>query len=601
MADASWEDGKIFPNAGLPAHLPANLPPDLLLSPADADFYWIERWDSNDAWANPAMWQTPSAILNHPDVAASGLGFDFLLQQRWIFRADNYQDALSRGIINNVLGVDHTPAGFALQEIQPPGGFPNAPGARVWVPSASDTFPDGGNDNIDMNVAPGEFTVGELTVQNFSNDAGRSFRQTGTLVMDSGDPARNARIVLLGADRSIAADQDGVPAGAYQNWSDDLNFRAGAEIRLDSNTEVYLLSETWKPRMRLRGNAQITGDGDLIINPGNAQDYANTGSDNALAGSILRELRVEDFSAIRTTGEIHVGAAQLTIGTGTLGESPVIENTAGIFIHPQGQLRLNIQGFANFEPFYDFNAFGGAVITLNSMGHLMNEGSRGAIRMHRDGLDDIARIENTIHVLGDSAIHVRGEATLILDGDVYGAGLLEKSGTGTLRLTGAVELENTILVRGGRLELNQDSSLSFLIGAVGNNNRIANLEEGVGNLFFDGEFIFDLSGASKSPGDFWTIVESGFEVVEYGPNFHIPDFTEISPGIWRSDNPFYQFSQITGQLAVIPEPGALGGLSLAAALVWILRRRLKATRPAAVRRRLSQPHATEPIPINKEP
>lgn len=493
-----WQTGNpAWTSAGLPAFLPANLPTDLLLNPIDADLYWVERWDSNDFWANPDVWQNPQDILNHPDVAASGLGFDFLFRYRWIFRDDNYQHALANGFIADAfddLGLPgHVPAGYALREIErelgQPQLIPNSAGTRAWVFAASDTFPGGGNDNIDVT---GTFTIGELTVQNSSNDSGRSFRGGGTIIMDSGDPLKNARFVLLGTDREITGHE--VADGLYDNWSDDVNFRAGTNLQLNSNLEMYLLAEVGAPRFRLRGSSRITGTGDLIINPGNAADYADTGSGNV--GQIRRELRVEDSGRIATFGDIYINAARVRLGRDNVaGESADIINTSGIFIGEEGQLRLDRRGTV----VYDLNHAGGAVITINSAGHLMDDDSNGAIRQH--GREDptfsnldIATIRNDIVVAGDSRIHARNQSTLILEGDITGPGEIRKTGEGFLVLKGNNSFGGTVVGNG---TLTIDSADALPVGPL----RFANRDNTRTLNLFGSHVVTSLDGSAPDPAE----------------------------------------------------------------------------------------------------
>lgn len=509
---------------GLPEHLPADLPADLLLRPWDADFVWVERWGTNGNWNSPGLWRTGTQVGENAQV-----DFDntVLINNRNVYR-------------------DH------LQNIPNGPGAPNAAGVSLWVGTA-EPGAQSGNDNINVGST---FTIGHLTVQNVSEGAGRSFRSGGEVRFDSGEVGVPSRITLLG-------DQD-------DNRSDDVNIREGTNFELLNDTEMYLLAETGAPRFRIRDNSQITGTGNLYLNPGDPENYVDTGSFASALGFVRRELRIENSGRISTTGEIHVGAARLRLGNDDFGETPDIINTAGIHIHPQGQLRLDV---ANRT--YDFNHAGGAVITINSMGHLMDDNSLGAIRMHAALEGNTGTVLNDIHVLGDSALHAEGEGTLALLGDIYGENMIEKTGEGVLALGGEVTLEADILLSSGTLLLTDTGSLSFFIGNAGVNNRIANAQVDVGLLVLEGLFVFNLSGASDALGDSWTIIDPGFEAVVYGPDFAIANFTEIETGRWAWDSdPRFQYNFGTGQLTVIPEPGT-GILLLLGAGALALRNRLR--------------------------
>ncbi len=382
-------------SAGLPQNLPTGLPPDLLLSPFDAEFVWVERWGSNDAWGNAAMWRTGAQV----DAAVEG---------------DNSVLILNRDIYRDT-----------LQELPvPEGSPPDSAGARIWVGTAE---PEGesGNDNIDVG---GTFTLGDLTVQNVSAGVGRSFRSGGVLVFDSGDPARNARIVHLGDAAS-----DG----------DDMNIREATDIRLDSHTEVYLLN-TGAP-FRVRDQSRIFGVGDLILNPGDHVAYS--GERTGQGPEIERELRVEDFGRIATEGRILVNAARLRLtGFADIG------GASEIVVNPGGQLMLDRSGVVAY-------ALGAGSIRINSAGHEMDDGSNGALRQQAGEPGDVATVVNSVEVMGDSRLHARNAGTLVLTGDISGIGELRKTGEGTLRLEGLVRNTGGWEITNGTVEVVRTNGL----------------------------------------------------------------------------------------------------------------------------------------------
>lgn len=371
--------------SGLPQNLPAGLPEDLLLNPFAADFMWVEQWGTNGVWANAGLWRTGAQVEEE-------LGGDY----SQLMRLDN------RGVFR-----DDLQSIFPI----PAGSPPNAAGLRVWIGTADLREEESGNDNIDVVQ---DYTVGELTVQNASPNVGRSFRDGGTIIMDSGTADKPARIIHLGGE-----DSDG----------EDFNIRGGTNLRLDSPTEMYLLNTG--SRFRVRGNSRILGNGDLILNPGNA--FAYTGEATGQEDGIRRELRIEDTGRIATNGLLSINAARVRI----VDQGDII-NVARIDIFPEGQLQLERSGQVTYN-------LGNGPIRIGSMGHLMDSGSNGAIRQEANLPADIAEVTNTIEVMGNAGLHARGESTLILSGPVTGGGTapmpmvrqsIRKSGSGTLRLTG---------------------------------------------------------------------------------------------------------------------------------------------------------------------
>ncbi len=148
-----------------------------------------------------------------------------------------------------------------------------------------------------------------------------------------------------------------------------------------------------------------------------------------------------------------------------------------------------------------------------------------------------------------------------------------KLNAGTWILAGQNTYTGNTTVSAGTLTFADTSETRFRIGDHAANNAIL----GTGTINLDGMFVFDLTGASTTAGDFWNIVDVGSLNETYGSTFDVNStlgaFSETSSGIWSiTENGMeYEFSQFTGVLTVIPEPRAalLGGLGLLA----LLRRR----------------------------
>jgi autotransporter-associated beta strand protein len=572
---------------GLPDKLPANLPADLLLSPWDAEYVWIRQQNSNDNW-NSNFWRRGADI------------------EQWF---------TNQGQTPNSIAIQSNQSGlFSL----PNPGIPNAPGATMWVGTAN---PGSGSGNDNINVAS-TFTVGQLTVQNISVGAGRSFRNGGTIIMDSGDPNQNARIVHLGREND--------------NFGDDMNIRTGTNLRLDSDTELYLLVTTGNgPRFRTRGSSQITGTGDLILNPGTASFY--TGSATGEGDEIRREIRMDDSSRIATTGHIYINAARIRIT-----DQADIINTSGITISQEGQLRLDRFG----EVTYDL---GSGPITINSDGHRMDDASNGAIRQQgRDSvpgsINDIGTVTNEIVVAGESRLHARNLSTLRLTGNLSGPGAIRKTGPGFLVLEGENTHGDTLVTNGtlvlsgsvtGSVSVDTSDSTLTGTGVVGSNLFVssgATLAPGnsAGTLTVNGSVI--LSGSNSTT---WLEIdgtaqgeEGGHDFLDIGNNFNLGgtrlrltfstelsdgdvlglyavggnvngDFSTISfdstsdspygsgtmsslgDGLWISsefsNGQLFEFNSDTGQLTVIPEPSAIALLGLGGLAILSRRRRQQAS------------------------
>lgn len=123
-------------------------------------------------------------------------------------------------------------------------------------------------------------------------------------------------------------------------------------------------------------------------------------------------------------------------------------------------------------------------------------------------------------------------------------------------LSGANTYTGTIQVTGASgAVLDTTGSLKFAIGANGVNNTIV----GTGPFIFNGAFNIDLSAASDTIGDHWTLVDVSALAATYGDSFSIPGFISLN-NIWTSTSGTYQFNETTGILSRISTDSDSDGL-----------------------------------------
>jgi autotransporter-associated beta strand protein len=123
-----------------------------------------------------------------------------------------------------------------------------------------------------------------------------------------------------------------------------------------------------------------------------------------------------------------------------------------------------------------------------------------------------------------------------------------KTGAGTQVLSGVNTHTGNTTVSNGVLRLQSPGSLLFRIGGSGTNNALGGTTNG--SAVIDGQFAFDLAGASTNTGDTWQVVALP---VTYGTNFLVTGFNG-SGGVWTYDTTnavTYRFDQSTGVLTAV--------------------------------------------------
>jgi hypothetical protein len=198
----------------------------------------------------------------------------------------------------------------------------------------------------------------------------------------------------------------------------------------------------------------------------------------------------------------------------------------------------------------------------------------------RDGLGD----NDNWHLAGNIYVTTNGGGFLCqcagyVDSAISGPGpiYIGDNGNGnaarTIHFTSSVSTYagNIIMAPGtsgsanrSRMALDDNAILNFDIGASGVNNSIS----GLGTLTLNGDFSFDLSGASANVGDSWTIVSVAART--FGATFTAVGFTDMGTDMWNisANSTVYQFDEATGVLSVVPEPATwimlvLGAMGIA--------------------------------------
>ncbi|MCA9206194.1 MAG: hypothetical protein KDA59_24245, partial [Planctomycetales bacterium] len=190
------------------------------------------------------------------------------------------------------------------------------------------------------------------------------------------------------------------------------------------------------------------------------------------------------------------------------------------------------------------------VITINDLvlagGHIA----------HQNGTGDLFQLAGNISVTAPSTVDAK-QGNIEISSAISGSGDLTIAATDNnadatqriVTLLGENTLTGNVNVS-GKLRLGTTGSLTFDIGSNGVNNAVV----GTGWAEFNGVFHFDLTGASSTLGDSWTIVDVA--APSFGSSFGVAGFTEIND-VWTSG--MYRFAESTGILSVSAAPGDVNG------------------------------------------
>lgn len=171
----------------------------------------------------------------------------------------------------------------------------------------------------------------------------------------------------------------------------------------------------------------------------------------------------------------------------------------------------------------------------------------------------------TANVIGTTTIRV-------LDSGNTDARRLITFASSANTFTGNIELAGGAADR-ARFALADGANLNFVIGSSGVNNSIS----GTGTATFDGDFMFDLTGASTTVGDSWTIASAADQ--SFGSTFTVAGFASLPADKWlaSANGAYYLFDEAAGALSVIvPEPSSVALLMVGVGMLLGFRRSRKA-------------------------
>jgi autotransporter-associated beta strand protein len=295
---------------------------------------------------------------------------------------------------------------------------------------------------------------------------------SGTTTLTGNNTWSNETRVLGGGTLSVTTVADGGGAGALGNGTN-----AGAAwLRVAANSTLRITGTGIQTTARLLWNDNTTGAESGtgifdVVDAGASVVFSNTGGAN-------NQSLTKTGAGSLTLSRFITGTATVTVSGGTL-------VLTGANVHT-----------------------GGTVVNAGTLS-IGNGGTTGT---------------NTGNITNNASVVFNRSDASTYAGIISGSGSLQKLGAGTLSLSNANTYSGSTTVNGGTLNLLDNASLRFVIGANGVNNTLT----GSGAAILAGDFVLDLTGANSTNGNSWQLVNVGTLTETYDPTFTLVGFTEVA-------------------------------------------------------------------------
>lgn len=409
--------------------------------------------------------------------------------------------------------------------------------------------------------------------------------------------------------------QNGVSVGA--NGGTGTMVVSGGSLTFDGGTSIDAGST-----LTISGSASYTHAGMYIDGSFQLEGGVVTGTSQASIGGVA----TVNGGTWTQTGEMVIGLG----GSGTLNVNGGLVSTtntlsADSLVGVLGSATVNVSSgtwshagnlYVGGYFYPDYGAFGGTADVAVSGGLLGVSGTvvlgggtgSGTLTISgSSGNRGVVSVDNLVEGTGTATLNVNGgvlqaranesnflsgfdagdvtfgEAGAIIDTQAFSVGIatalsgtggLTKVGSGTLALSGSNSFAGDTDVSEGTLLLTAGSELRFVIEDGDVSNQIL----GTGVLDLDGTLRLDISGLAATSGT-WSLVAAGTLTKTYGASFGVafvggPAFTSDGLGNYTSGG--WTYSQSTGTLTLVPEPGTASLLLGGATLALLARRRRSA-------------------------
>lgn len=488
-------------------------------------------------------------------------------------------------------------------------GTSAAQAQATWVGDTSQDWNNAANWSSDPANPTGNFTINTATAGVFPVLTGASAFSPIDIIIGTG-AGSVGRLDLVNATVGVGPNNTG-----NTNWlimgtpggTGTLNIDAGSTFRgrvhmarVNSGTGIATLNlngtlispgetvisdatnnaSASQGVMNIGPGATLTSEGDIIVAfAGNSSAFGElnvaAGASITVASTIERWFIVNQWDANR--GTVNFNGGTLTLNAGTdfrfsagngIGASVVHFNSGTInAANANSVLDLN-RGGGNVNNTFNLNGGTvsiGQVISFTASGTRVFNFNGGTLRaLASEPLADVdrplfmpANAASTASVKsGGAIIDTNGFditiAKALTADPVSTGGGLTKLGAGKLTLAGVNTYLGDTTVSAGTLALADNASIKFKVGANGVNSKLT----GPGTVTLDGDIAFDLTGASTSVGNSWTIIDHASLTETYGSTFSVTGFS-LNGTKWTkpaAGTTIYQFDPATGLLTTVVDP-----------------------------------------------
>jgi fibronectin-binding autotransporter adhesin len=347
------------------------------------------------------------------------------------------------------------------------------------------------------------------------------------------------------------------------------------------------------------GAGILTLGGVLKYNSGGANlNGQATISANLATGASGRSFNVENGSAtddLVITGALQAGGGFNVNGGGTMRLDNAANNHVSSVVSGGSTLKLGADSVLGTGP-VNLNQAGAGTSTLDLNGKTDAVG--GALSLSTATTTALGAINQIIDSVGGGVLQLNGavsynagavgfnngattvSASLDLNGalrnfniddsdqvaqDVIISGVIQnstgtsgigKNNAGTLVLAGANTYNGNTNINAGTLELADNASIKFTLGATSGDNNSIN---GLGTAILNGDFVIDTSAADALSSGSWTLENVTSLTGAYGSTFTVSGFSDIGSEQWEKNlggGKKYTFNETTGVLTLASTSGS---------------------------------------------